>query len=314
MLSLTDISSLWQKRANEPQQTGLIATFKQLVAMRKYVPYLQGKKLTNSSVQTGNIKSSFKGRGMEFEEVRAYNYGDDIRDIDWRVTARKNQPYTKLYATEKDREVFVWIDMSKIMRFGTRKELKSVTAAKTAALLGWFTLENKDRFGLALFDGNKTHIFDSKRSYDNLLAVFKKIENISEQTLHDENDTKLPEKSLQTLQKKLHHRSILFLIGTFNDMSESLKRNISNLAHYNEMYLINIYDMLEEKSPPTGVYMTEYDQEKQLLISNGNDFAKLYAAYFSQKRKKTKDFCAKFNCHYREIRTDLPIYFQISPL
>ena len=177
MVVFNGVSQLWKK--NEPDLSGLVPTFNELTGVRKYVPYLKDFKFNASSNKAGDYKSSFKGRGMEFEEVRAYAFGDDIRDIDWRVTARKNQPYTKLYAEEKDRVVYVWLDLSLNMRFGTKKELKSVSAAKTAALLGWFALSNKDRFGLIVYDGNKTHIFEPKRDYDNLLLVLKKMKKLA---------------------------------------------------------------------------------------------------------------------------------------
>ena len=120
--------------------------------MRHYLAYIKRKKRKQTfSCQAGDIKSAFKGRGMEFEEIRAYNLGDDVRDIDWRVTARKEIPYTKLYAEEKDHQIYVWLDLSAPMLFGSKKELKAVTASKIAALLGWLALENKDRFGCIIF-------------------------------------------------------------------------------------------------------------------------------------------------------------------
>ena len=117
---------------------GLSVSLEELMNMRRYLAYIKGKKRKQTfSCQAGDIKSAFKGRGMEFEEIRAYNYGDDVRDIDWRVTARKEIPYTKLYAEEKDHQIYVWLDLSASMLFGSKKELKSVSASKIAALLGW---------------------------------------------------------------------------------------------------------------------------------------------------------------------------------
>ena len=133
---------------------GLSVSLEELMNMRRYLAYIKGKKRKQTfSCQAGDIKSAFKGRGMEFEEIRAYNFGDDVRDIDWRVTARKEIPYTKLYAEEKDHQIYVWLDLSAPMLFGSKKELKSVSASKIAALLGWLALENKDRFGCIIYNG-----------------------------------------------------------------------------------------------------------------------------------------------------------------
>lgn len=314
MIDLSGIVNFLTTRHSDQENGTLSVRLKDLNAMRHYVPYLKDFNYNQSSLQSGNAKSSFKGRGMEFEEVRSYNYGDDVRDIDWRVTARRNEPYTKLYAEEKDREIFVWLDLSAAMRFGTKKELKSVTAAKTAALLGWFTLLNKDRFKIAIYDGNKTHILEALRNQDRLLSIFKKIEQISEQTLHQSNETVSLEKSLQLLQQRLRRRSILFLISSFNDMTENLQRQISHMAHGSELFIINIYDALEADAPPKGEYNVQYNHEKLKFINTGHDFALKYAQHFAQKRQKVRNFCAKFNCQYREIRTDLPIYSQLKPI
>ena len=93
----------------ENQLKGLYAGIDELISQRRYLPYM-----------AGDIRSAFKGRGMELEEVRAYGYGDDVRDIDWRVTARKGDTYTKIFSEEKDREVYAVLDLSPYMLFGTR--------------------------------------------------------------------------------------------------------------------------------------------------------------------------------------------------
>ena len=125
--------------SSHPKQegNGLSAYLEELMNMRRYISYLHNFKRKKSlSLEAGDIKSAFKGRGMELEEVRSYNFGDDIRDIDWRITARKDAPYTKVFNEEKDHEIYVWVDLSAPMLYGSKKELKSVTAAKMNALLG----------------------------------------------------------------------------------------------------------------------------------------------------------------------------------
>ncbi|MBQ8870039.1 MAG: DUF58 domain-containing protein [Alphaproteobacteria bacterium] len=311
---LKKIGNLWKKN-NNPNLSGLVPDFDELTEIKKYVPYLKDFKFNGASNRAGDFKSSFKGRGMEFEEVRSYTFGDDVRDIDWRVTARKNQPYTKLYAEEKDRVVYVWLDVSADMRFGTKKELKSVTAAKVAALLGWFALSNKDRFGLMVYDGNKTHVFEPKRDYNHLLTILKKIEKIAKETLFVKNESQEKLKSLQLAIKRIGKKAIVFLIGGF-DVSddEKLKHEISALCSVNDVCLINIYDALEYIAPPKGQYLAEYKQKQQLITNYGTTYEQEYETYFIQKRKNVKDFCAKFNCRYREIRSDLSIFEQIRPI
>ncbi len=313
MVDLTKISHLWKKH-EKADLDGLVPSFSELTEIKRYVPYLKNFEFNQSSNKSGDFKSSFKGRGMEFEEVRSYTYGDDVRDIDWRVTARKNQPYTKLYTEEKDREVYIWLDLSSKMRFGTKNELKSVTAAKTASLLGWFALANRDRLGLMIYDGNKTHIFKPQRDYENLLILLKKIEQISRNCLNETQENQNIIKSLQLSSKRIGRKSIVFVISSFDFPNDDIKREISALSFNNDVYLLNIYDALEDIAPPKGEYLAQYQSKNQLLISSGKNFEQNYQAYFVNKRQLLKDFCIKFNCKYRQIRTDLPIYKQLRPL
>ena len=314
MVRLHDITGWWKNHKEKDDLSGLAARFDELAAMRRYVPYLRELKFNKTSLQAGNARSAFKGRGMEFAEVRAYNYGDDVRDIDWRVTARKNQPFTKLYTEEKDREVYVWLDLSPKMMFGTRYELKAVTAAKTAALLGWFALANRDRFGMVIYDGQQTRIFQSKRTQENLLAILKKIEQIAKESLKNQHIIEDENKSLQKLHKKISRRAIIFAISSFDDFEQSYGKEIAKLAKNNEVFVVNIYDALEEKAPPQGEYLAQYGTQKQLLISKGKDFDKNYQAFFAQKRRIIRQFCAKFDCRYREVCSKQPIYKQLRPV
>lgn len=314
MVKIADIARWWKIRRKKLGLSELTVQFRELAKMRRYVPYLKDLKLDKTSLQSGDARSAFKGRGMEFAEVRAYNYGDDVRDIDWRVTARKNQPFTKLYTEEKDREVYVWLDLSPKMMFATKHELKAVTAAKTAALLGWFALENRDRFGAAVYNGKQTRLFESKRTQENLLAILKKIEKIVATSLNNETVSEKMTKSLQLFHKKISQRAIVFIVSSFGNFTPEEEREIARLAKNNEVFIVNIFDTLEEKAPPFGEYLAQYDGQKQLLVSNGDFFNEAYQQYFIQKRQILRKFCAKFNCRYREIRTDLPIYIHLRPI
>ena len=169
MKRLQHITRFFGRVAPELGGNGLFASLDELIEQRQYVAYLRqlGQSKTFSSM-AGDVKSAFKGRGMELEEIRSYTYGDDVRDIDWRVTARKEQPFTKLYAEERDREIYALLDLSPQMVFGTRHELKSVAAAKISALLGWMSLENKDRFGCLVFDGAESLFFKPQNNRANI--------------------------------------------------------------------------------------------------------------------------------------------------
>ncbi len=306
-------SFLDSKKAPEISEA-LVPSFKTLMKMKNDVPYLKDFNYKKTALQSGDSKSAFKGRGIEFEEVRAYQFGDDVRDIDWRVTARKNQPFTKVYVEEKDREVYVWLDLSQKMYFGTKGVLKSVAAAKTAALIGWLSLSYKDRFGLALYTGAQTYLFDAKRVQEHFLSVLKKIENVSKEGLRTIKETQPVQKSLQLLQKKAPRNAVIFLVGTFSSLADKDLNLVSSLMQTNEVYMADIYDSLEAFSPPPGEYLAEFEKQTALIENHDPKYELTYESYFENKRRILKDFCLKHNAHYRPIRSDLPIYQQLRPI
>ena len=315
MVTLEKIKArIFKKPPAVKSGNGLFVTIDELVAERKNAAYIRGlnTRLTTSR-QAGDVKSAFKGRGMEFEEIRAYNFGDDVRDIDWRVTARKLNPYTKLYAEDKDREIYVLLDLSPAMRFGTRKELKSVAAAKIAALLGWLSLENKDRFGCIIFDGRESYIFKPQNHKNSLLAIFKKIAEISQNSLRQQNEETLPAaKAVQLLQKSLKSYATVFIISDFINMDDAQKRAMAALARRARVYFINVFDVLEEVAPRAGEYMIENRGDDLVFDSRPQAFQEAYRSYFAAQRSEIKDFCHKFLYNYIEVRTDIELYKQLK--
>ena len=190
-------------RRREPAG-GLSASLEELMEQRKNLARLHQKSKLQPSDMAGEVRSAFKGRGIEMEEIREYTFGDDVRDIDWRVTARKKSPYTKVYAEEKDREIYVLLDLSPSMVFGTRKELKSVTASKAAALIGWMAQENRDRFGAVIYDGREIRTFKSRQNRAHLTAVLKKIAETGRKILSapaDEEEGGGTARALQAMTK-----------------------------------------------------------------------------------------------------------------
>lgn len=309
--------NLFSKTGAVNSGKGLYATLEELMEQRQYVGYLKNpqNRLATSN-QAGDVKSAFKGRGMEFEEIRPYSYGDDVRDIDWRVTARKMQPYTKLFAQEKDREIYVLLDLSPKMVFGTKKELKSVSAAKITSLLGWMALENKDRFGCLIFDGEKDYIFKPQNHRAGVLAILKKISAMTQDILQKKSGKTEGNlaKSLQYLQKNIKNNAIVFVVSDFNDDGESVRKSLATLSQKANLFCINLFDVLEEVAPQSGEYMIENNNQRLIFDTRSERFRKDYQDYFAKKRGRFKDFCHKFRCRYVEVRTDMPLYRQLQTI
>ena len=306
------------KKSETTKPNGLSVSLDELVEQKKYLPYIKKHSNNVTSDMAGDIRSAFKGRGMEFEEVRTYGFGDDVRDIDWRVTARKGDVYTKVFSEEKDREVYVVLDLSPYMLFGTKKELKSVSASKIASLLGWQSMANKDRFGLIIYDGVDTKVFKPQSNQKNLMAILKTISETSIKVLEKAKDKIQPEANisdpLQYLQYSVKNKAIIFVVSDFNNVSETALKTLIYLTKKCRVYCINVYDYIEEISPESGEYKVEYNGEKLVFNSSSKEFKRTYAQYFQKKRKGMDSFCKRFGCHYVNIRTDKPLYKQLKIL
>lgn len=292
------------------EHKGLYVTFDELLEQQKYLPYLSIKDIHQTSNQAGNVKSAFKGRGMEFEEVRLYTYGDDIRDIDWRVTARKKEAYTKVFSEEKDRQITVLLDLSASMVFGTRHELKSVTACKAAALIGWLTLRNQDRFGILIYDGQKMNYFKPQTNPRSLMAIFNVISKTSQSILQQSYPGDLSE-AMKLLEYHQKGRGTIFILSDFHNYNQNKSVQLAALAKHNLVYCVNIHDVIEENAPIQGVYAAQYEGQKVVFDSNTAEFRQMYKEHFAENREKVKRNCQKFLCKYIEIRTDSPIYKQL---
>lgn len=315
MKSVRQLARRWFGKTEQGSSgNGLFATLEELMEQRNYTAYLRNPQTRlATSAYAGDVKSAFKGRGIEMEEIRPYSFGDDVRDIDWRVTARKMQPYTKLFAEERDREVFVLLDLSPQMLFGTRNELKSVAAAKIAALLGWMSLENKDRFGCVIFDGRESYFFRPQNHRAGILAVLKKISETSRRVVEQQaSESRSLAMPLQLLQKNVRHNAIVFVLSDFNGEKADLHKPLAALARKTNLYCVNIFDVLEELAPRNGEYMAEYGGQKLVFDSGNARFRQEYRRYFEEKRHDFRDFCHKFSCRCIEIRTDLPLYKQLQ--
>lgn len=294
----------------DSSQKGLSVSLRDLIEQQKNVRYLSTTKNLITSNLAGDVKSAFKGRGMEFDEVRAYTNGDDVRYIDWRVTARRNEPFSKIYHEEKDREIIVFLDMSASMIFGTRHELKVVTAAKLAALLGWMSFQNKDRFGLVIYDGKETTYYKPQHNSKLLISLFRIISRKSREILQ-KNYIGDISKALKLLKISHKGQGTIFILSDFYNVNKQSFQNITALTRQHKVCCINIFDTIEENAPAGGVYAAQDNMQKTVFDTASTQFQKKYQEYFASKRTFLQNSCQKFSCQYIEIRTDIPIFKQL---
>jgi uncharacterized protein (DUF58 family) len=204
------------------------------------------------SVQAGGYRSVYRGRGLEFDEVRIYQPGDAVRDIDWRVTARRGRPHTKLYREERERPVLVFADLGPGMFFGSRR-LKSAQALRAGALLAWAAEHAGDRVGgiVAAAAGHRVRPAMPRR--EAVLALLKTLVELQPRT-PGPPQPELLDAGLARLVRMVHPGSLIAVLSDFQDLGATGERSLKRLAGHNDLLLVWIFDPLEAEPPPPGRY------------------------------------------------------------
>ena len=210
----------------------------------------------NSSQLAGGRRSTLRGRGIDFDEERLYQAGDDVRAIDWRVTARTGKPHTKVFREEKERPVILVIDLRSAMFFGSRRCFKSVLVAHTAALLAWATLEAGDRIGAMLISDDGIVDIKPRRSRHTVLQLFRQILAINQQhTSIKTNSAKNPSlhDAMQQLRAITKPGSCTILLSDFHDWNDDCARALHPVVRHSQCFAVQTTDALEQKMPTLGL-------------------------------------------------------------
>jgi uncharacterized protein (DUF58 family) len=206
-------------------------------------------RLSNDAM-SGHYTSVFKGMGMEFDEVRAYIPGDDVRAIDWNVTARSGIPYIKRYIEERELTIMLVVDLSASQRFGTGSCLKSDLAAEISALLAFLAIQNNDKVGLLIFSDRPERYIPPQKGRHHVLRVIREILGY-EPTGTQTNIAS----ALGFVSRILKHRSVIFLLSDFLDAG--FEKPLKNLARHHDLIAIDINDPREFKLPSLGLVELE---------------------------------------------------------
>ena len=245
---------------------------------------------------SGGYRSPFKGRGMEFDEVRPYMQGDDVRSLDWRVTARTGRPHTKLFREERERAVLLWVDLRSPMLFATRGAFKAVRAAQAAALLGWSAVRQGDRLGGLIFS-ERSHVeLRPKRGKPPLLHLLRCIAEHDAwqgRTAADTPGTEAMNPSLARLRRVAQPGSLIVLLSDFTDLDGQGIAHLVQLARHSELVLAHIHDPLEAELPPPGRYRVS-DGERYLGMTTGDpDYRQRYRQRFAARREQLQQLCRR---------------------
>ncbi|MEN8214523.1 MAG: DUF58 domain-containing protein [Pseudomonadota bacterium] len=238
----------------QPDLDGVVSmSLPSLIRLGGKAQYLTSPRSIIRASQQGLHLSPFKGRGMDFAESRLYEDGDDVRNLDWRVTARSGKLHTKLFQEERERPVLLCVDLQPAMFFATRGAFKSVIAAQAAALLAWNAWKAGDRVGGLIFDGASSHEVRPLRNRARLLHLLK---IISEATLHRPREQQSRSGQLSAALKHLRRvvtpGSRIFLLSDFHDIDSVISKQLAVLARRSDLYLLMISDPMEQQFPTTG--------------------------------------------------------------
>ena len=304
--------------AHEPGEGhGLVyISTQQLIQLRHAAQSLPLKSAKVRALQAGQYYSPFRGRGMEFDEVRLYQPGDDVRTLDWRVTARTGKAHTKLFREERERNVYVWVDFRDPMFFATRGVFKSVMAAKLAALLAWSAHHQRDRIGGLLFSDSR-HVELKPRAGKagvlHLLQVLSQMtmmdgENASshrQKQGHDDSEQNHMASStaLKRLRRVTKPGSLIFMISDFRGFDDQCESLVTQLSRHNDLVLLFIHDPLEKQLPDEGVYRIGNGKEI-LPIDTSNPVSRAdYSDSFIQKEQYLESLCKRHGLSFHALST-----------
>lgn len=268
-------------RVEPAGQERVSVTLKSLIDLAKPAAGLNLHRLTVRAQQNGGYLSPFKGRGMEFDETRLYQPGDDIRSIDWRVTARSGKTHTKLFREEREKPVFIAVDNRASMQFATRGVFKAVQAKKLAALIAWTAHHQGDRIGGQIFSDTFCREFKPQNGKHSVLHF---LNGLAASDISDNGAFTL-EHVLARLSQHARPGSLVYLISDFRGINPVCENYLIKLSEHCDVVLIFVYDTLEKNLPSHGRFRFTEDKaerpreividssDKQILLSYQKRFA-----------------------------------------
>jgi len=254
-----------------------------------------------TDVFAGKYQSVFKGRGMEFYEVRKYLPGDEIRDIDWNVTARMGHPYVKRFVEERELTVMLLLDLSMSCRFGSAKQMKNQLAAEICSLLALSAIQNNDKVGLIIFTDRIEKFISPRKGLRHVLRVVR-------EALYYKPEGKGTDISLllQYLNRVMKRKTISFIISDFFDEGFKNLLSISNKRH--DMVAITVTDPREIDLPNIGIIkLDDAETGRTFTIDTADsDFRKKYKERALRRMKDRKNLLRSVNVDNIDLRTDIP--------
>ncbi|MGY3614506.1 DUF58 domain-containing protein [Bradyrhizobium sp. USDA 10063] len=241
------------------------------------------------SLLSGRFASRMRGRGLNFEEIRHYRSGDDVRSIDWKVTARLQQPHVRVFNEERDRQALLVVDQRLSMFFGSRRALKSVTAAEAAAIAAWRVLGVGDRVGAVVFNDRDLVEVRARRSRATVLQILTGIVAQNQALGVGRGIAAAPamlNTALESAQRRSPHDAAVIIISDFDGANKATRSMVGAMARHNDVVALLVHDPLQSDLPPSA-RMTVTDGELQIQLEVGRESVRKSIQQASQERLKT---------------------------
>ena len=249
------------------------------------------------SLLTGGERTRFRGRGIDFEEVRLYQPGDDIRTIDWRVTARTQVPHTKIFREERERPVFMVADQRATMFFGSQRCFKSVLCAHICALLGWAALGNSDRVGGLVFGDHTQRDVRPRRSKHAMLELLHQLQDYN----HRLQSPVPPADGVKLVDILADTRRIakpgcaLFIVSDFHDFDAACEQQLFELARHTDVTLVHVFDPLERQLASNSILTISDGQSRCRIPANERRFQQAYHDNYQKHLQDLTRSCQRLN-------------------
>jgi len=256
-------------------------------------------RLVNNQL-AGQYQSVFKGRGMAFSEVRQYLPGDDVRAIDWNVSARMNEPYVKLFTEERDRTVMLLVDMSASGLFGTQSQVKREVAAEIAALVAFSAIKNDDRVGLIVFTDRVELYVPPKKGKKHVLRVIREILTFAPESQQTDLNA-----GLEYLRKVTRRKAVAFLVSDF--LADDYEKTLRMVQRRHDLIPVVIADPFEEELPRLGMVALEDIESGEVLeFDSSGPEARNYRQLTQRQRVEREDLMRRLKLDFVNVRTDRP--------
>ncbi len=282
----------------------LVVEIQELIALKQRVRR-EHCRLPVTRVQAGNHLSRFRGRGMDFAETRHYQAGDEVRHMEWRVTARTGRPHVKIFQEERERPVIIMTDFSPSMFFGTRHALKSVVAAKLAALIAWTAVKQQDKVGALLFGADTNFNEFTPRARE--AGIMPLLAGLSARSKRLQDKNKVASTSsfvdaLIRLKRVARHGSVLVIISDFYHLCPEAEKHLRHLQGHCSVLMYHCADALELAAPAAGNYAISNGSSQLSFSTEKKSTTHRYQQWCAERQLLVKNVCCRLQIRYSLVQ------------